>query len=229
MIIFMKRFVCIMALIAIFCLMLSACGANITTHVDSSPSTSEAPVSTSNTPVPTPDVNGEDIGGDEPVCYIDSLDEYRQHLKTEKLPSDFVDYDCLSKLGKFVRHGYYPSYDELDYWYNIDTGDQVIWFWVHPISRRPLRTPTTTLPPTVKDLTSIKEVCDIQIGSAVYSYVKGGLLSIELTDGVHIYVIHEDNFQFVSTDRSFVGRLLNRDTAEAAIEELKKDIASRGQ
>ena len=231
----MKKVLCIVMILSfLFCA--ASCGVN---RSESGETLSE----TETTSIPTNETTDISIFASYDsyaALGLSSLAEYEEHFsKQGGYPEGFISYDDLKAFGEFdgfVSQSYYGNDPNYSYYYYKILYSSGAHFYVdiHPEWR-----PSAQF---TWDMISVKNTMiesdlrtnqtdeirgSVLIGDTLYTYLVGKLHEIEWRSGGLLIAISGDFDQIpeVSTD-SLLGRLLNYNTAEAALAELRETTKS---
>ncbi len=158
--------------------------------------------------------------------------DYQRFVATTELPEDFIYFEDLPNIGYYAGGGVLGStgYDRYAYcWDEYETGYHMGLF-ICSEEQKMAMTPTTHEPSadmrTVESdkKESRQEYEYWQKGEVQYIYSQGNLYRVRLTIGGKFFefyhLLDAPSFQ----PDTFMGKLLNKDTIEEAVEEFKKSI-----
>lgn len=166
---------------------------------------------------------------ERPLLTIESVEEYTKILNTEKMPNDFVKYESISKLGAFRSLVFLSNTaggDYSSYMYNLvdTTGYEIALYINHDVSNSPTVSADSM---TSVDTSDMRHVAEKKSGTYVnqgliYKYVSGELLSVSWTDHGISYRLCGSSMlsNYPSSDLTFVGKLLNKDDAVVAVNDV---------
>lgn len=183
-----------------------------------------------------PQANGLDV----PMYYIYSLEEYEAELAKYALPGDYVTYDMIKSVGQFVKMHLGTSKtltaDHINFVLRDKTGVRIDFSANYPTEYNGLAE-DKTVTDCVTDIHDLRQTQSIgeqywyyKNGDIFYEYnEEGNLLEIrwnhkERVYHVNLYSIQQDFRDYPMTEDTFVARLLDVDTAQAAVDELMASI-----
>ena len=189
-------------------------------------STEKPPLTSTDASTQTPISSEEPSHSIEiPLYYIYDLDEYRAYIASSDFPDTFIHYDGFSKLGEFVTFGYNPEY-KYSYWYVLRNGTEEFMLGIDPKSQFKLPENDAKDVLSVNNLMTVKSDCAAQIGTAWYHF-NNGVSLIYWMDDTYLFELSGFEPSAVLQANTLISRLLYRDTAPAALEELRQDIAKQ--
>lgn len=166
--------------------------------------------------------------GERPLLSLWTQWEYRIFLATAELPEDFVTYDMLKPIGQFKG---YVNLGEADYsqsYYSFaDENGVELALYIKPLEEAEGYDAAEN-PPDPRDLRTLPEegIREYYCGALRYRYLEGKLLTIRWVFGDKEFVLYMDGTYSeypLSGAETFVSRLLNTETAEDALEQLRKE------
>jgi hypothetical protein len=174
------------------------------------------------------------------MYYIHSLEEYEAELAKYALPGDYVTYDMIKSVGKFVKMHLGTSKtltaDHIDFTLRDKTGVRIDFSADYPTEYNGLAE-DKIVTDCVTDIHDLRQTQSIgeqywyyKNGDIFYEYnEEGNLLDIRWDYKERVYYVSLDftyyDFQnYPMTEDTFVSRLLDADTAQAAVDELMASI-----
>ncbi len=226
----MKKFLCILIITAVlFCT--ASCG---TDSPEPQETTNGALEEMLGNPIPGSHESYEFLG-------FSSLSEYEQHFTAQGgYPDGFVTYEDLRMLGKFngfVAQSYYGNNPDYSYYHysfihpsGIDIAADIYPEWL-PQKRRSwdiASIKSTMLESDLRTNPTGEMRGTVLIEDVLYTYLLGKLHSIQWKFGSQEICVYGD-FEKISeiSEDSLIGRLLNNNTVNDAIAELKQITESR--
>lgn len=242
----MKNKLTIILLFCFFCVALCACDAtneidlnddiqSESVHSESVHSESEQTDSTHSdvTGAPLEDFSREtsEISIEVPLLTISSKEEYVDFLNSNQLPADFVSYDKISAIGNFkglviLSDAYSNNYSS--YMYNLvdSSGFEFVVYIDHEERESYLTDFVSNV-----NKTDMRVLSDDSKGFYVhdditYTYISGKISSIVWRKQNIIYTLHGDAtfFNYPLTDSTFIGKMLNTDTALQVLNEVFTEV-----
>ena len=182
-----------------------------------------------------PQANGLDV----PMYYIHSLEEYETELAKYALPGDYVTYDMIKSVGQFVMMHLGTSKtltaDHIYFVLRDKTGVKISFSANYPTEYNSIKDRIIT--DCVTDIHDLRQTQSIgeqywyyKNGDIFYEYnEEGNLLDIRWNYkarvySVSLYGVRQDLRNYSMTEDTFVSRLLDADTAQAAVDELMASI-----
>ena len=162
--------------------------------------------------------------GDRPSLYIGSENDYVAFLNSTELPSDFVSYDEIDAIGAFscfifLSDAYIKDYSEYMYVLIDSEGIEITLYVDHEKNVWPPKGPVLPNGTNMR-LLSNTDSGAYDFNGLVYEYLSGKLLSISWEIGDIYYTLYVDTpmlSDYPLTESTFVGRMLNSDTALQAV------------
>ena len=233
----MKNKITIIALWCILCLILSACDINITDKNNQSDSTETNNMTdSSNEEIDSQDIKNkttEPYDIEIPLLTLESMDMYTEFLNSNEMPDDFVLYDEISDVGDFeilifLCNAY--SHDYSSYLYGLvdSEGFEISLYVEHNTDEFSLETDSIIQ----VNKTNMSLLTDTSDGDYIhdnikYTYVSGELFSISWKTQNITYILCNGGSPMFSdyppTTSTFVGKMLNLDTATQALNDIFKD------
>ena len=233
----MKNKITIIALWCILCLILSACNINITDKNNQSDSTETNNMTdSSNEEIDSQDIKNkttEPYDIEIPLLTLESMDMYTEFLNSNEMPDDFVLYDEISDVGDFeilifLCNAY--SHDYSSYLYGLvdSEGFEISLYVEHNTDEFSLETDSIIQ----VNKTNMSLLTDTSDGDYIhdnikYTYVSGELFSISWKTQNITYILCKGGYPMFSdyppTTSTFVGKMLNLDTATQALNDIFKD------
>ena len=164
---------------------------------------------------------------DYQLLTLSSEDEYNEFLNSNELPADFVPYDKINAIGDFeglviLSNAYSNDYSSYMYSLVDSEGFEFVLYVDHKERESYLTDSVSNV-----NTTDMRALSDDSKGFYVYNdityeYILGKLLSIVWEDQNIIYTLSGDTmlFEYPLTDSTFIGKMLNTDTALQALNDV---------
>ena len=233
----MKNKITIIALWCILCLILSACDINITDKNNQSDSTETNNITDfSNEEIDLQDIKNKTTDTYQieiPLLTLYSMDMYTEFLNSNEIPDDFVLYDEISDIGDFeslvfLCHAYSIDYKSYLYGFVDSEGFQISLYVYHDTDKFSLKNDSIVQ----VNKTNMSLLTDTSDGDYIhdnikYTYISGELISISWKTQNITYILCISGSPMFSdyppTTSTFVGKMLNLDTATQALNDIFKD------
>ena len=168
---------------------------------------------------------------------IYDYDEYLAYLSSVDIPSDFIHYDEISLIGEFARFYFLPSFglEFGTYKYILkDSTGTILYLSINPWTEEyddkwnNAKLFTSSFDPSNMHKISGDELASIFYNGIRYAYGQGGLICIEWEhDSVRYQISTREpwfNNYPCNVSDTFVGRLLNLNTATAEIQNFNAKV-----
>lgn len=220
----MKNKLITILLLCSLCLAICACNINTPNEVDRNDTTKSDTTETPSNNLPN-ETEAPDI--EMMSLFFYSEDEYTKFLNSNKLPAEFVSYDKIDAMGAFTGLVFLSDAYRNDYsWYMYTLVDSEGVEFVLYVDHRD-KALSTESSVTKVDKTNMRLLSDAQRGVYIYDNIEykympsGNLLSISWQAQNVTYCLSKDGPMILSdyplTESTFVGKLLNTDTAPQAL------------
>ena len=180
---------------------------------------------------------------------IESFSEYEQFIAENYADSpDFITYETIKELGSFVKFAYYDYFDgeyyELTekaefiqtnkrYWYLLENSQGKKLFFDIECANGIDRSGIPEFPESVRSTNNLYRIeganGTYRSGRIYYYYYNDILTQVGWTEGEYLYKIQScqnDMSQIIDSENGLISRLINIETAEAAVDEFNAKVAA---
>jgi hypothetical protein len=209
-----------------------------TTSPETTPNSSDTTESTAESTTEADNIPNDTPVGEIPTRIIEDYDEYIAYISSVDIPSDFIHYGALSSIGEFEGFFFIPtralSLGNYAYYLKDSTGN--VFFldidpWTEEDENRLSTVKLVTSSFTATDMRKLgsSETASVLHNGIRFSYSKGELHLIEWHhDSIRyrLSVRGEDRWNGypANTTNTFVGKLLNLNTATSEIQNFNTKV-----
>jgi len=165
---------------------------------------------------------------------FNNLEDYEKYISDGLDMEGFVTYEMVKSFGRFELFVDYGRKKGLSYLYGmVDENGYDLNLHIKPLSETD-RTEVTTEKPPHNDLRTSQNRAEFySVNNILYEYYDGGLYSISWSTNTHSYTIKSGHtvrpYAYTGDKVTLLSRLLNAETAEAAVAEFNAKVAQARQ